>query len=307
MRLSVVAFLVIVVLLAAGSIPTLAPTAASATTLQPTPVSRSRVVENVRLVTALEYRAYLPVLLRQAPPPPPVYVDHFGDPNSGWYVGPAVRYNEWCYLDGDCFARDEEVAYLNYLNGTYQFYIPLTWHGGGTVDTWFVWPVQTAPLPDVYYPLPSHYCIEASGLFANFMDQDSQPWWSHWGIVFGATENLSEVFTAQVNANHETAILRLHNYTYPGNRQPLSGEDLNVEIRYAGWAGDPNDIPTHSYNHLKVVVDHYHVDFYVNGEHVSSTELPFLPKERIGLIGGDWEVTPTDIRVDYFRYDPYCP
>lgn len=251
------------------------------------------------------HTTYLPVLIRQLPP----YFDGFDDASSGWHTGPVLRYNSWCRWDVGCFEGLEEVTYLSYYNGFYRFYVPETWHGGGgSVDTWFVWPVETAPLPDHYYPLPENYCIETTGFFANFLGEEEAPYWAHWGIVFGATDSLSEVYTAQVNANLDYAILQYHNYTYPGNRQPLDGSEVNVEIKLSDWTGGRhwNQLGTHSLNRLRVAVHGDHVVFYVNDFRVKEADVPNMPRDRIGLIAGTWEVTPVDVQIDHFRYVPNC-
>jgi hypothetical protein len=256
----------------------------------------------------LSYTTYLPFLGDLLPP----YFDGFSDPASGWYVGPAMRYNTWCREDVGCFSRYEEVARLSYSDfegGKYRFYVPLTWHGWeGMVDTWFVWPVQTAPLPEHYYPLPQNYCIETRGAFVNYVGETMQPYSAHWGIVFGANEGLSEVYTAQVNANIDYAMLRFHNYIYPGNRQPLDGTEVNVEIPIQRWTGVPNwhVLGTHTWNKLRVVVQGNHVQYYVNDHLVGNGFVPNMPRDHIGLIGGSWEVTPVDILIDYFKYEPNC-
>ena len=271
-------------------------------------------VDDLSLELNYGYAVYLPVTLRESEqqlllPPNTLstYVDHFDDSTSGWYTGPALRYNNWCRWETDCHEGWEVVAKMAYAGGDYRFFIPHTWHGGGgDVDTWFVWPVETAPLPEFYYPLPDRYCIEARGRFIS--DAEYQPWWAHWGIVFGATDDLNDVYTFQVNANHDVAALRYYNYIYPGNRQPPGGEEINVEIPINDWAyGDLSYIPTREYNTLKVAVRGRGVAFYVNDILTSVNYVGDIPRDHIGLIGGSWEVTPVDIRVDYFKYDPHCP
>ncbi|MBN2006633.1 MAG: hypothetical protein JXA21_24990 [Anaerolineae bacterium] len=287
-------------------------------------VATGPLLDDLRLMFNYGSTSYLPFILREptftpsptltpsptftpSPTTPAFYMDHFDDPSSGWHTGAVMRYNEWCYVDKGCHSGLEEVTNLSYVDGNYRFYVPTSWHGGGgNVDTWFVWPVETAPLPAAYYPLPQNYCIEAYGRFMG--DEEFAPWWAHWGIVFGANSNLSEVYSLQVNANHDRAVLYHHNYTYPGNRQPLDGSDVNIETALVSWGGEYDWIPSHAYNHLKVVVQGRYVQFFVNGHHITTIRTPYvLPRDYIGLISGSWEVTPIDLRVDYFRYEPNCP
>lgn len=285
-------------------------------------VEAGPMVDNLGLAFNYGANIYLPLVRRDPTPtptptpipsptprPPSVYFDGFDNPSSGWYTGPALRYNKWCrYTYSDCHEGWEVVTTMSYFQQNYRLEVPLTWHGGGDVDTWFVWPVLFAPLPESYYPLPQRYCIEARGVFANWLDQEYQPWWAHWGIVFGANAKMTEIYSFQVNANHDLAVLYHHNYTFPGNRQPLGGGiDVNVETLIVPWAGDmPDLIPTHKYNTLKVVVDGNYADIFVNNRHLDRAYLGNMPRERIGLIGGSWEVTPIDIQIDYFRYEPNC-
>lgn len=273
--------------------------------------SPNRAIASSAAHSVFSYTTFLPVV--RSPDGPYdnafAYYDAFEDPKSGWYVGPALRYNRWCREDVGCFSGWEEVAYMGYLDSTYRFYVPLTWHGfGGDLDTWFVWPVEFAPLPEAYYPLPQTYCIEATGVFANRQYEEMQPYSAHWGIVFGANAARTEIYTAQVNANHDYAILQYHNYRYPGNRQPLDGGEVNVEIPLARWTGGDHwyYLKTHDPTTLRVVVTGEYVRFYVNGHDVANAYAPGLLRERIGLIGGSWEVTPVDIRIDGFRYEPNC-
>lgn len=280
-------------------------------------VAAGPLVDNLTLRFNYGGYAYLPSVRRDPLPTPTItpqilpplnYFDGFDNPLSGWYEGAALRYNEWCrYGDVECYARWEEVAFMRYDNSKYRISIPLTWHGSGNVDTWFVWPAMAAPLPEALYPLPQRYCVEARGLFANMMDEDYQPWWAHWGIIFGANESMTDLYSLQINANHDYAVLYHRNYIYPGARKP-AGEDVNIETPLIPWSTDlPYRIPSHSYNTLKVVVDGKYVDVYINNYHLRHTDIGPIQRGRIGLIGGSWEVTPVEILVDYFTYTPNCP
>ena len=291
-RSSLVATALIVALLAVFFSLTLLAAPESVLTAEPEPTGLSQITDVV-----YSYTVYLPIVTKPLGP----YIDNFDDPTSGWYIGSALRWNDWSGNTGD-----EEVARMSYDQGNYHIYVPLTWHGGGEVDTWFVWPAEVAPLPDEYYPLPENYCIEARGIFANSKG-DNSPYWAHWGIVFGASDDLSELYTYQVNANQNFAALRFHNYEYPGNRQPLSGKEINVEIPIVGWAADSEArLTSDEYNTLRIVVKGDTIHLIANGHQVTTAYVPNIPRDRIGVIGGSWEVTPVDIAIDYFKYEPNC-
>jgi hypothetical protein len=243
--------------------------------------------------------------------------DQFSDPASGWHEGWAQRHNVywkdwWTYIN-----RMENVAEMSYVNGTYEIYVPMDYRGGGDADTWFVWPAEMAPLPGG--ELPDAYCIETRARETS-TSAANQPWWSHWGIVFGADGDSrvdgrpTEVYTFQINSHGNLGIVGFHDYIYPGNRGtnpsgpnyewPIYRWPGNDETRY--WSEDQYGSGLHNYNTLRVGVDGVQARFYVNGQHVATASIPDMPRDKIGLIGGDFEVTPTEIQFDYFLYDPNC-
>lgn len=185
-------------------------------------VSPETWVSSVELALNYGHRNYLP-LIRRDPTPTPTntptptptptplaaYLDTFNNPASGWFVGSAMRYNSWCDTDGRCNTGWEEVTQISYASSNeYRFFVPHTWHGGGgDVDTWFVWPAEYAPMPAHFYPLPNHYCIEVVGRIVNG-GEDYHPWWAHWGIVFAGNAARNDIYTFQINANRDAAILR---------------------------------------------------------------------------------------------------
>jgi hypothetical protein len=209
------------------------------------------------------------------------------------------------YIEGD-FWRTDVVANISYRDGNYRIWVPLDIRGGGSVDTWFVWPAEMAPLPESVKPIPDSYCVEARAKFANSKGE-YDPWWAHWGLVFGANSSRSELYTFQVNANHDYAVLRYHNYTYPGDKGS-DEENTNHEIPIVPWRGNDlgNLIPTTKNNTLTVVVKGVWADFYANGVKLATANISGMPRDQIGIIGGSYEVTPVEVTFDYFRYEPYC-
>ena len=243
-------------------------------------------------------------------PTPAIYLDDFNDPESGWRTGEALRYNFW----DENHPGWEIVANIEYIEGHYQIYIPLTRHGGGEVDTWWVWPALAAPLPEELYPLPTHYCIEARASFVN-SPVGERLWWAHWGIIFAANEELTDFYTFQINENRTRAVIRYLNYVYPGNeneryRRFMTPPDYetNRMIKIVDWVDIdyPNIYVGPEYNTIMVVRKGNVMDFYVNDVYMFHTSFASLPQENIGLLGGSWEVTPLDLRFDYFRYEPNC-
>jgi hypothetical protein len=268
-------------------------------------VDTGPMVDDLRLEVNYGYNMHLPLVRRDptptptATPLPTFYLDHFDDPTSGWFSGTALRYNH--RLNPERWVW-EEVAYMSYQSGHYSTYIPLTAHGGGEVDTWFVWPAHAAPLPSYLQPVADRYCIEARGAFVNSRG-DYDPWWAHWGIVFGANASFSDTYTFQINANKRWAVIRYPTYLYPG------GRDTDNETKIVDWGHQdyPQILGGSQFNTLKIVVRDAVAVFYVNGFRLGDKYIGSFPRAKVGLIGGDWEVTPVRVWIDYFRYDPNCP
>ncbi len=241
-----------------------------------------------------------------------LYLDDFTDPTSGWHTGKDERYNFW----DPNHPGWEKVSYIDYVDNHYRFYIPLTRHGGGNVDSWWVWPAVEAPLPAAMQPLPENYCIQARARFVSHTGS-GKIWWAHWGIVFGANDTFTDLYTFQINDNRNRAIVRYPSYVYPGNnniRHSTVYNDgwTNIEFRPVDWENDGyefyNISSNPSYNTIKVVVRNGRVNCYVNGVWMTSFDFGSgMPHAKIGLIAGNWEITPQELLVDYFRYDPSCP
>ncbi|MBN2394120.1 MAG: hypothetical protein JXR84_25535 [Anaerolineae bacterium] len=247
--------------------------------------------------------AYLPVVQVNR-----IFFDGFSDATSGWRTGNAERYNFW---DPE-HPGWEVVANLNYVDGHYQIYVPRHRYSEppGQVDTFWVWPAVAAPLPPEAYPLPDRYCVEARASFVN-----APVWVARWGIVFGANADFNELYAFNISDNANRAVINYHHYLFPGNNSfrhcvYLNECDTNLKIFLLPWYSDGYINPAihrgPAYNTLKVVVRGSWVDSYSNGILLDSRSISF-PREHIGLIGGSWEVTPVDLRIDYFRYNPDCP
>jgi hypothetical protein len=285
----------------------------------------SPLVDNISLAVQSESSIYLPFIIIDPTPTPtptptpiPDYRDDFDNPTSGWYIGPAMRLNRR-YLNGEWVYVWEAVNWLDYLDGHYQMYIPLTAHGGGDVDTWFVRTVEYAPMPQEMSPLPQNYCVEVSAYMAG--DYDPDYLLAHWGVVFGGDAAKTKVYTFQINSLGRFHILLYDNYVYPGRRVDphFPGENIEIKLYNVGsefeW-GNPH-IPlnsSHYHNTLKAAVKGDQLNVYINGQCVLdgygnclTANIPGMPRDRVGLLGCSWEPTPVDIRFDYFRYDPFCP
>ena len=248
-------------------------------------------VDNVVVRGDYGQHLFIPIVRRDPTPTPAAYLDNFDNPASGWYTGDVRRYNP-NPLPG-CSGGWEKVAVVSYQSGHYRIFVRLDCRGGGNVDTWFVWPAYAAPLPGA---TSNKYVVEARGRFANAGAYE--PYWAHWGIVFGANDAFTDLYTFQVNANQGFGISRYRTYTYPGHR------DTDGETFIEPWILDVPVIKlSPNYNTLRVVVEGDRATFYVNDVQLRTRTISGLSgTTRVGLIGGSWEVTPVDLQVDYFRY-----
>jgi hypothetical protein len=133
-------------------------------------------------------------------------------------------------------------------------------------------------------------------IFNSPPDDPYQPWWAHWGVVFGANNGLTDVYAFRVNIQKHFSVARFHPYIWPGDRT------IDYVIDWTGEVAQINNGPV--YNTLRVEVHGNEAHFWVNGYKVAVVTIKGLRDyTRVGLIGGDIEVTPVDIRIDYFSYE----
>lgn len=246
---------------------------------------------------------YLPVLLQNYAPMPPTpeldFYETFDSNVNGWQTHQAD-----CCLDA-CFDAREHLSYKYSLwleGGRYHVNVPLDCranpdenHG----DTRHIMPVTLAP--SVHRPL-SQTCIQARGSLEQW-----DAYWSFWGLAFAASENMYTVYSLEVNNLGDWAIIRRDGYEFPGLNHPL--DDLNSQTRIAEYSGGQRD-PAVSYpsaNTLRVRIYGDTVVAYINGQEVDRFTHDAISELRyVGLIGGDWEMTPTQIGYDYFYVDEGC-
>jgi hypothetical protein len=227
------------------------------------------------------------------------FYDDFSDPGSGW-----MTHDAWCCLSGcDDGLYQEHPQYkynLFYADGKYHVKIPLDCRaaGGEHGDTRHIYPVVFPP--DADRPA-SRTCIEAKAAF-----EEWDPFWSFWGVVFAASEDKSTVWSLEVNNLGDWGVVRRTGYDFPGPNISYGNEDRLYEISYTGQLRPPARAAFDS-NTLRAEVNGNHVKLYINGEEVHEFSAAGIGSlKKVGLIGGDWEITPTQIGYDYFYVDEGC-
>jgi hypothetical protein len=227
------------------------------------------------------------------------FYDDFDDPGSGW-----MTHDAWCCLsecDNGLYQEHPEYKYnLFYAGGAYHVKIPLDCRaaGGEHGDTRHIYPVVFAP--ETERP-QSRTCVEAKGTF-----EEWDPFWSFWGLVFAASDDKSTVWSLEVNNLGDWGVVKRTGYDFPGPNVSYANEDRFYEVDYTAQLRPPARAAFES-NTLRAEVDGNDVTLYINGEEVHQFTAPGIGSLRnVGVIGGDWEITPTQIGYDYFYLDEGC-
>lgn len=251
-------------------------------------------VDNVRVYADYGYRIALPVVIWEPTPTPtptptprPIYFDDFSDPNSGW---PRVE----TQIPGTT-----SYYRLRYQDGIYRIMLDQ----GGPL-TWFYQPDALAP----YRPSSDKYCIEVDVLVVRgedpYQEWNFYPYWANGGLIFGANEGNTHLYAlclavgAERGSSADFGWFLVNNPTYEYPRKGcnylpgvIPGEAVGLDI--TRW------------QHLEVGVDGDKVVVFINGVYRGDWTMAGLSAmTRVGLVAGDYEVTPVDFRFDNFRVEP---
>ncbi len=252
-------------------------------------VGRGAFLDNVVLRVNLGYQVLLPLIRREptptpspTPTPTPVveYYDDFTDAGSGW---PNDKGQIWYEKNlWDVWWRRGYVT----SRGEYRIAID----NGPAPVVWFWQPDALAP----YVPPSDTYCVETEARF------EKHGWWANGGLVFGANDKNTDLYMLclGVGANElGWHVTRNPNYEFP--RNGCAYED--GVIARGGKEGTSWD----GWNRLQVSVNGDWIRVYVGGLDMGSYYMPGLASTtRVGLVGGDYEVSDVDIRFKYFRVIP---
>jgi hypothetical protein len=208
-----------------------------------------------------------------------------------------------------CDSARENLDYkfnLFYEGGRYKINVPLDCRAGGDHgDTRHIFPVSS--VPGILRPGP-RTCLETTASFETW-----DPYWSFYGLVFAASNDWSTVYSFEVNNLGDWAILRRTGYQYPGPNHPFLNETRDPVEPGADWSGKQRTPARTAFerNKLRVEVGLTEVIFYINDSKVYTITNPTIVNQirahpKIGIIGGDWEITPTQIGFDYYIVDEGC-
>ena len=230
------------------------------------------------------------------------YYDSFNDASSGW-----TTHNAKSGVGG-CDNAREHLDYkysLYYEGGRYKLNVPLDCRaagGGDHGDTRHIYPVTFAP--GIQRPA-ERTCVGMAGRFETW-----DPYWSFWGIVFAASDDKSTVYSLEVNNLGDWGIVKRTDYQFPGPNHPYLNESREYLESYTGGLRWPVK-KAFDANTLKVEIGTSSVIFYINNVKIHTLSNPWYVNEirslkNVGIIGGDWEIAPTQIGYDYFYVDEGC-
>lgn len=215
------------------------------------------------------------------------FYDDFSDPSSGW-----PKKSVLVIPETDTHYR------LRYEYGHYRIMVD---PGGPPI--WFYQPDALAP----YRPPTDKYCVETRVRFMK--DQppydsstwDYYPFWANAGLVFGVDEANHNLYAMclSVGADGKLGWFVVNNpvYSYPK-------KGCNYVNGVVGGE-DAGSLAMEAWHRFQVSVDGNSVTVYIDGVRKGSwTMYGLSDTTRVGLIGGDYEVTPVDVRFDNFRVVP---
>lgn len=209
-----------------------------------------------------------------------IYYDDFSNAGSEWPIRTRPM--------NDDHGNPQGYWHQDYRNGEYRIYI----ENGNVPWDWFYQPNALAP----YRPPTNKYCVETSVKF------NHGNWWANMGLVFGANEANTDLHVLCLYEDADPNqlgwfLIRNDHYEFPkygcaNYNYKIEGDDRSGTSR-SGW------------NKLQVSVNGNNVKVYIGGNYKGSWDMSGLSsKTRVGVIGGDYELTPVDIRFNYFRVLP---
>ncbi|MBU0704216.1 MAG: DUF11 domain-containing protein [Chloroflexi bacterium] len=215
------------------------------------------------------------------------FYDDFSNSSSGWPQRSVLVIPET-----DTHYR------LRYEYGHYRIMID---PGGPPI--WFHQPDAFAP----YRPPNDKYCVETKIRFVKNQPPydnsawDYYPYWANAGLVFGANEANTNLYAVclSVGGGGNLGWFIVNNPTYA---YPYKG--CNYMDGVVGGEG-AGSLATEVWHRFQVSVDGNWASVYIDGTYKGAWNMYGLGgTTRVGLVGGDYEVAPVDIRFDNFRVVP---
>lgn len=222
------------------------------------------------------------------------FYDDFSDSNSGWpdeeglmYVDESGKRREW--------KRD-------YKDGEYRLLV----EKGGPL-AWFWHPAAWAP----YKPYGNKYCIETK---VKFSSKDN--YWANMGVIFGSEdndENEMKIYAFCLGADDDSGLgwflIRKDQYQFPHEDAKKRGGCAQPDQKIESFAPEGQDVRAGTskdgWNRIRIGVDGNYVRVYIGDYYKGRKRMSGLNEMKyVGVIGGDYEITPTDVRYEYYQVIP---
>jgi uncharacterized repeat protein (TIGR01451 family) len=227
------------------------------------------------------------------------FYDNFDDSDSGWLDEEGVMYVDQYGVRHE-WKRD-------YKSGQYRLKV----EQGGPF-AWFWHPAAWAP----YKPGTDKYCIETNVKFAE------SGYWANMGVIMGSSDDdrdKMELYAFCFGRDDDSGLgwflMYKDNYKFPsedaklrgGCSQP-TGDKIEGFAKAGGGVRDGTS--KDGWNRVRLGIDGDKVKVYI-GDHykgeagITGDEHDVLSglhnMKYVGVIGGNYEVTPIDIRYEYFK------
>jgi uncharacterized repeat protein (TIGR01451 family) len=214
-----------------------------------------------------------------------VYFDDFSNSGSGWPI-----------VAKEVIPETDTYYRLRYHSGQYRIMID---PGGPPI--WFHQPDALAP----YKPPSDKYCVEVKVRFVKgqspYQDWNWYPYWGNGGLAFGvnaANTNLYAVCLS-VGGGDSMGWFVVNN---PGYEYPYKGCNY-IDGVVGGEPAGALDIT--QWHLFQVSVNGDWVTVYIDGVRKGKWKMDGLSATtRVGVVGGDYEITPVDLRFDNFKVIP---
>lgn len=227
------------------------------------------------------------------------FYDNFDNSNSGWLDEEGVMYVDQYGVRHE-WKRD-------YKNGQYRLMV----EQGGPF-AWFWHPAAWAP----YKPDTDKYCIETNVKF------QQGNYWANMGVIIGSSdddEDKMKLYAFCFGRDDESGLgwflMYKENYKFPDENAKLrggcsqpTGETIQGFAKAGGGVRDSTS--KDGWNRVRLGIDRDKVKVYI-GDHykgeagITGDEQDVLSglhnMKYVGVIGGDYELTPIEIRYEYFK------
>jgi uncharacterized repeat protein (TIGR01451 family) len=209
------------------------------------------------------------------------YYDNFDDPSSGWPIRSGEIRDDRNELHGHW--------YTHYYGSDYRIFVE---DATCRVCDWFYQPDALAP----YSPPSNKYCVETTVRF------EEGHYWANMGLVFGANDANTTLYAlclARDSDQEKLGWFLVRQDDYELGKLGCAKPDASI------GGGNRDGTSRYGWNRLQVGVDGDVFTVYIGGYYKGQYTMGGLSNmTRVGVVGGDAEIPPIDIRYAYFKVIP---